>query len=124
MNSRNRKLSWHFWHTEPYNRPSENREVVVQHDQNGKEEYVYALLHNHAIIRRHLQSEVVEVSTAGWPTRTTANAIRACLPAGWLLSCWTLTSPKGHTVSVPNGNNWTRVVDPFEAYKIQNGWYS
>lgn len=122
MNVRNKRLCWHFWNTAAYNRPSENREVTITYDANNVAQYVYALLHNNAIARRCLNTGVVEVCTAGWPTRTTANAIRACLPPGWNLSCWTLTSPKGGYLNLAGRGGWVPVIDPLEAYKAKNGW--
>lgn len=123
MNLRNKAFSRNFWNVTAYNVPSQNRAVRVECSAaTGEATYVYGLLHNHPIVKRCLSTGTVYVQTAGWPTRTTANAIRACLPPGWGLSNWILISPKGGYVGISDRNGWTAVIDPLEAYKAQNGW--
>jgi hypothetical protein len=117
MNQRNSILARNFWSATEYDRTaSENRAVKVTYNFKGNVVYVYAMLHNNAIARRTIETEAVEVRTCGWATRTTANAINACLPPGWRLSQWKLTSPKGSFLTLRADNEWVMIKDPMDLY--------
>lgn len=120
MNQRNSILARNFWSAIEYDRTgSQNRAVKATYNSKGDPVYVYAMLHNNAIARRNLETGAIEVRTCGWATRTTANAINACLPPGWRLSRWTLITPKGNFLTLRGDNEWVLVEDPVDAYMGQ-----
>lgn len=118
MNKRDCLLRNAFSLNVNFDRKSTNRAVRVSNDEKGNWVCTVAYLHNNAIVRK--DSLGLYVRTAGWPTRTTASAIRACLHGGWKLSSWKLHSPNGAVVKVPDGHNWVKVEDPWVSYYC--GW--
>lgn len=117
MRSRTNKFRESVLHDVAYDRSkSENRRVIVKRDTDNVWMETTGYLHGNAVVKRN--NEGMFVSTCGWHTRLTSDAIRACLPKGWSLSSWVLSSPLGGHISLRDG--WVKVEEPLDTYT--NSW--
>ena len=90
--------------------------MIVKRDTDNVWMETTGYLHGNAVVKRN--NEGMFVSTCGWHTRLTSDAIRACLPKGWSLSSWVLYSPLGGHISLQDG--WVKVEEPLEVHT--NSW--
>ena len=117
MRDRTKKFRDGVIHDVAYDRSkSDHRKVEVRRNTNNVWIETVGYLHGNAVVKRN--NEGMFVSTCGWHTRLTSDAIRACLPKGWSLSSWVLLSPLGGHISLRAG--WVKVEEPIDTYT--NSW--